>query len=30
VVSDRRKKSTQPDKRQAEKDQSIHIFDVPA
>jgi hypothetical protein len=28
TVSDRRKKSAQPDKRLAEKDQSIHIFDI--
>ena len=29
TVSDRRKKSDQPDKRLAEKDQSVHIFDIP-
>jgi hypothetical protein len=29
TVSDRRKKSTQPDKSLAEKDQSIQIFDIP-
>jgi len=29
AVSDRRKKSTQPDKALSEKDQSIHIFDIP-
>ena len=28
TVSDRRKKSSQPDKKLAEKDQSIHIFDI--
>ena len=28
AVSDRRKKKDQPDKRLAEKDQSIHVFDV--
>jgi hypothetical protein len=30
VVSDRRKKKDQPDKGLAEKDQSIHIFDIPS
>jgi hypothetical protein len=30
TVSDRRKKKDQPDKRLAEKDQSVHIFDIPA
>ena len=30
TVSDRRKKSTQPDKALSETDQSVHIFDVPA
>jgi hypothetical protein len=30
TVSDRRKKSTQPDKRLSEKDQSVHIFDIPS
>jgi hypothetical protein len=30
TVSDRRKKSEQPDKALTEKDQSIHIFDIPA
>jgi hypothetical protein len=30
VVSDRRKKKEQPDKGLAEKDQSIHIFDIPS
>ena len=30
TVSDRRKKSTQPEKALSEKDQSIHIFDIPA
>jgi hypothetical protein len=30
TVSDRRKKKDQPDKRLAEKDQSIHLFDIPA
>jgi hypothetical protein len=30
TVSDRRKKSSQPDKRLSEKDQSIHIFDIPS
>jgi hypothetical protein len=29
TVSDRRKKASQPDKTLAEKDQSIHIFDIP-
>lgn len=29
AVSDRRKKKDPPDKRLAEKDQSIHVFDVP-
>jgi hypothetical protein len=29
TVSDRRKKSTQPDRALSEKDQSVHIFDVP-
>ena len=29
TVSDRRKKSTQPDKALCEKDQSVHIFDIP-
>jgi hypothetical protein len=28
TVSDRRKKSSQPDKRPGEKDQSIHVFDI--
>ena len=30
AVSDRRKKDSQPDKRLAEKDQSIHVFEVPS
>jgi hypothetical protein len=30
TVSDKRKKKNQPDKRLSEKDQSIHIFDIPA
>jgi hypothetical protein len=30
TVSDRRKKSTQPDKVLTEKDQSVHIFDIPS
>jgi hypothetical protein len=30
AVSDRRKKKNQPDKTLSEKDQSIHIFDVPS
>src|SRR5262249_52362379 len=30
TVSDRRKKKNQPDKKLSEKDQSIHIFDLPA
>lgn len=30
TVSDRRKKSEQPDKSLAEKDQSIHIFEIPS
>jgi hypothetical protein len=29
TVSDRRKKSSQPDKRMADKDQSVHLFDLP-
>jgi hypothetical protein len=29
TVSDRRKKAGQPDKRLSEKDQSVHVFDVP-
>lgn len=29
TVSDRRKKATQPDKALSEKDQSVHIFDIP-
>jgi hypothetical protein len=29
TVSDRRKKSSQPDERVSEKDQSIHIFEIP-
>src|SRR5262245_23386921 len=29
TVSDRRKKSTQPDEALSEKDQSVHIFDIP-
>jgi hypothetical protein len=29
TVSDRRKKSEQPDKLLAEKDQSVHLFDLP-
>ena len=29
TVSDRRKKSTQPDKALSEKDQSVHIFSIP-
>jgi hypothetical protein len=29
TVSDRRKKSSQPDKALSEKDQSVHIFDIP-
>jgi hypothetical protein len=29
TVSDRRKKSSQPDKRLSDKDQSIHIFEIP-
>jgi hypothetical protein len=30
AVSDRRKKRNQPDKGLSEKDQSVHIFDIPA
>jgi hypothetical protein len=30
TVSDRRKKRNQPDKALSEKDQSVHIFDIPA
>jgi hypothetical protein len=30
TVSDRRKKKCQPDKQLSEKDQSVHIFDIPA
>jgi hypothetical protein len=30
TVSDRRKKKNQPDQKLAEKDQSIHIFDIPS
>jgi hypothetical protein len=30
TVSDRRKKKDQPDKALAEKDQSVHIFDIPS
>jgi hypothetical protein len=30
AVSDRRKKKNQPDKRTSEKDQSIHIFELPS
>jgi hypothetical protein len=30
TVSDRRKKKNQPDKGLSEKDQSVHIFDIPA
>jgi hypothetical protein len=30
TVSDKRKKSTQPDKSLSEKDQSVHIFDIPS
>jgi hypothetical protein len=30
VVSDRRKKKNQPDKGLSEKDQSVHIFDIPS
>jgi hypothetical protein len=30
TVSDRRKKSSQPDKALSEKDQSVHVFDIPA
>ena len=29
AVSDRRKKKNQPDKGLSEKDQSVHIFDIP-
>jgi hypothetical protein len=29
-VSDRRKKKNQPDKSLSEKDQSLHIFDIPS
>jgi hypothetical protein len=29
AVSDRRKKSSQPDKKLADKDQSVHLFDLP-
>jgi hypothetical protein len=29
TVSDRRKKSNQPDKRLRDKDQSVHLFDIP-
>jgi hypothetical protein len=29
TVSDRRKKKNQPDKGLSEKDQSIHIFEIP-
>jgi hypothetical protein len=30
TVSDRRKKKSQPDKRLAEKDQSVHVFEIPS
>jgi len=30
TVSDRRKKKKQPDKRLSDKDQSVHIFDIPS
>jgi hypothetical protein len=30
TVSDRRKKKTQPDKELSEKDQSVHVFDIPS
>lgn len=30
TVSDRRKKKNQPDKRLSDKDQSIHVFDIPS
>jgi hypothetical protein len=30
TVSDRRKKQSQPDKKLSEKDQSVHIFDIPS
>jgi hypothetical protein len=30
TVSDRRKKKNQPDKRLSEKDQSVHVFDIPS
>jgi hypothetical protein len=30
TVSDRRKKKNQPDKALSEKDQSVHIFDIPS
>jgi hypothetical protein len=30
TVSDRRKKKNQPDKKLSEKDQSVHIFDIPS
>jgi hypothetical protein len=30
TVSDRRKKRNQPDKQLSDKDQSVHIFEIPA
>jgi hypothetical protein len=30
TVSDRRKKRNQPDKELSEKDQSVHIFEIPS
>ena len=30
TVSDRRKKKNQPDKELSEKDQSVHIFEIPS
>jgi hypothetical protein len=30
TVSDRRKKKNQPDKGLSEKDQSLHIFEIPS
>jgi hypothetical protein len=30
TVSDRRKKKDQPDKRHSDKDQSVHLFDIPS
>ncbi len=30
TVSDRRKRAAQPDKTLSEKDQSVHVFDIPS